>query len=338
MYPSPPPTPATYSSDTDIQIVLEFLDQLIATLDPQDAESLEAIQLAQALAATISPDTVLQNMKRAQARVEMDAAVRWLAFKPGGKERARVRGCASAVETGAEDDCLALETTKELLRLALGHVSRSTEGGCRLVADILFLHVAALLTPKGRSEPGPHSVYVVPDVPLDTVQLDAPANNVNPNPNPKFGGLADYVLAKYPLPAGVALPSPGDWLKPEWYRTRGSVNIFVARTRVRLEDGVLQCVLAAASWCKFAGEEVMRGGVTTGDDWVFFAYRRGGQNPSRSARACYARTEVFHVGEDLENLDWILGVLIDWVENAKSFEHFEHFDVGDVPSEVEMQG
>ncbi|PIL30274.1 hypothetical protein GSI_07452 [Ganoderma sinense ZZ0214-1] len=303
MYPSPPPTPAAYSSDTDIQIVLEFLDQLIATLDPQDAESLEAIQLAQALAATISPDTVLQNTKRARARVEMDVAVRWLAFKPGGKESARVRGCAGAVETGAEGDCLTLEMTKELLKLALGHVSRS-----------------------GRYGPGPHSVYVVPDVPLDTVPLDAPANNVNPNPNPsiKFGGVVDYVLAKYPLPAGVALPSSGDWLKPEWYRKRGSVNVFVARTRDRLEDGVLQ------------GEEVMRGGVTTGDDWVFFAYRRGGQNPSRSA--CYARTEVFHVGEDLENLDWILGVLIDWVENGKNFEHFEYFDVGDLPPEVEMQG
>ena len=52
---------------------------------------------------------------------------------------------------------------------------------------------------------------------------------------------------------------------------------------------------------------VMRGGVTTGDRSIFSAYKRGKQG------SCYGRTEVFHVGEDSSNLDWILGVLIDWV-------------------------
>ena len=58
----------------------------------------------------------------------------------------------------------------------------------------------------------------------------------------------------------------------------------------------------------------MRGGVTTGEEWIFFAYRRGDDGGS----CCYARTEVFHVGEELENIDWILGVLIDWVGRLMS--------------------
>lgn len=51
--------PAHFSSSDlhpyDYQHILDTLDQFIAKLDAQDAESLEAIQLAQSLAATISP-------------------------------------------------------------------------------------------------------------------------------------------------------------------------------------------------------------------------------------------------------------------------------------------
>ncbi|KAM5541324.1 hypothetical protein V8D89_004878 [Ganoderma adspersum] len=318
MYPgAQPPSPSLYPSDT--QQMLDSLDQFIAKLDSQDAESLEAIQLAQALAATISPDTVLPSIQGAQARVAMPVAVRWLAFKPDGKECAHARG---AIET--EGNFLTLETTKQLVKLALEHVARSMEGGCRAVADIIFLRVAAVLTPNIRRP----EVYVVPDFPLDTVQLDGRC------PDLKYGGVADYLLAKYPPIAGAIISAPEEVLKQGWYRKLGSENIFAARTLDRLEAGVPQCVLAAASWCRYGrvGQEVMRGGVTTGEEWIFFAYKRGDRG------SCYARTEVFHVGEDLENLDWILGVLVDWVEDARVFEPFEYFDVDIVPSEVEMQG
>ena len=60
------------------------------------------------------------------------------------------------------------------------------------------------------------------------------------------------------------------------------------------------------------GEEVMRGAATTGDQWIFFAYKRGDRG------SCYARTEVYELEENLSNLDWILGVLIDWVLNGSN--------------------
>ena len=54
----------------------------------------------------------------------------------------------------------------------------------------------------------------------------------------------------------------------------------------------------------------MRGAATTGDRWIFFAYKRGEQ------RNCCARTGVYKVGEDCSNLDFILGILVDWVSNG----------------------
>ena len=56
-------------------------------------------------------------------------------------------------------------------------------------------------------------------------------------------------------------------------------------------------------------KECARGAVTCGDHWIFFAY----QAPKGSDYAKYARTEVLDIGKDAENLDLVLGVLVDWV-------------------------
>ncbi len=54
----------------------------------------------------------------------------------------------------------------------------------------------------------------------------------------------------------------------------------------------------------------MRGAATTGDQWIFFAYKHGEQGN------CYARTGIYQLEKDLSNLDLILGILIDWVRSA----------------------
>ena len=56
------------------------------------------------------------------------------------------------------------------------------------MADIIFLRVAAVLTPDPRRP----EVYVVPNFPLDAVQLD------ERHPDLKLSGVVDYFLAKYP--------------------------------------------------------------------------------------------------------------------------------------------
>ena len=58
-------------------------------------------------------------------------------------------------------------------------------------------------------------------------------------------------------------------------------------------------------------KECARGAVTCGDHWIFFAY----QAPKGSDHAKYARTGVLDIGKDAENIDLILGVLVDWVRS-----------------------
>ncbi len=53
--------------------------------------------------------------------------------------------------------------------------------------------------------------------------------------------------------------------------------------------------------------------MTCGDHWIFFAY----QAPEGS-HAKYARTEVLDIGKDAENLDLVLGILVDWVRAQSS--------------------
>ena len=69
------------------------------------------------------------------------------------------------------------------------------DGGCGVIADIILLRVAAVLT----HDPRRPEVYVVPDFPLDPVQLD----ERHPGPDLEFGGVVDYMLAKYP-PIGMS--------------------------------------------------------------------------------------------------------------------------------------
>ena len=53
----------------------------------------------------------------------------------------------------------------------------------------------------------------------------------------------------------------------------------------------------------------MRAAVTTGEYWIFFAYKRS----ARSGQNYYARSGLFSVraAEDILYVDWILGVLLD---------------------------
>lgn len=61
-------------------------------------------------------------------------------------------------------------------------------------------------------------------------------------------------------------------------------------------------------------KECARGAVTCGDHWIFFAY----QGPKGGDYAKYARTEVLDIGKDAENIELVLGVLVDWVRRLSS--------------------
>ena len=120
--------------------------------------------------------------------------------------------------------------------------------------------------------------------------------------------------------------------RPDLVHT-GSSNIYEARTSSDLQSGLTQAVMASAASCRETqyvsrsqpwqtseftlicghSKECARGAVTCGDQWIFFAY----QAPKGGDYAKYARTEVLDVGKDAENLDLILGVLVDWVRRLQ---------------------
>ncbi len=62
------------------------------------------------------------------------------------------------------------------------------QGGCRFLADIILLRLSAALK-KHRER-----VYIVPDYPLNSVELCE---------NHKYGGVVDYFLAKYPRAGSI---------------------------------------------------------------------------------------------------------------------------------------
>ncbi|KAI1787000.1 hypothetical protein LXA43DRAFT_742621 [Ganoderma leucocontextum] len=129
--------------------------------------------------------------------------------------------------------------------------------------------------------------------------------------------------------AGAILTSPDEVLNPESLVQEGSANIFTAKTLERLEChcGLVGRVLIWSSWS--VGVEVMRSGVTIGNRWIFFTYKGGDQ------RSCDAtRTEVFRVREDLPNLDYILGILSNWVVDAT--DPFEYFGKAAKTPDIEM--
>ncbi|KAM5541322.1 hypothetical protein V8D89_004876 [Ganoderma adspersum] len=63
--------------------------------------------------------------------------------------------------------------------------------------------------------------------------------------------LAATISLHFPAPFPSLVAAPKEVLKPEWYRKLGSANVFAVRTLDRLDAGVPQCLLAAASWCRY---------------------------------------------------------------------------------------
>lgn len=76
-----------------------------------------------------------------------------------------------------------------------------------------------------------------------------------------------------------------------------------------------QAVVAAASYCKEHKLSVMRGCITSGEQWAFFIYKTGASDQGEVALA-----REIALGSKLEELPLLLGLLRDWVENARVYE------------------
>jgi len=131
--------------------------------------------------------------------------------------------------------------------------------------------------------------------------------------NRSFGGVEDFLLTKLDgRYTRYLLEDPTHALKnPKAIKGPLTSNISEAK-RDNVRAAIPQAVMAAASHCKQHSIRVLRGCITSGEQWIFFVYRMtddgGGGFVSSSPQ--------YSVGTQFEGLPLILGLLHDWVDNT----------------------
>jgi hypothetical protein len=194
--------------------------------------------------------------------------------------------------------CLSINTTRFLISLVRGHVATVTEAGCRILINILLLRVVSVC-------PG---VNIIPEFPVPRTTFNSKDGKCS------FSGVVDFLVTKIPTPyTEYLLGNPSEAL-----RDPGSIegpimsNIFKAK-RDRILDGLSQATVAAASYCQFQGLSVIRGAITSGEQWIFFVYKRHTDGTGQ-----VLHSPGYSLGPNLEDLTFVLGLLRDSIENATS--------------------
>jgi len=147
---------------------------------------------------------------------------------------------------------------------------------------------------------GRTDVDIIPEYPIATTTF---------YDNRSFAGVVDFLVAKLPACyTPFLLEDPANALEnPAGIKGPVTSNIFEAkRDNVRAAMG--QAVIAAASHCKQHGLSVMRGCITSGEQWLFFIYET-----TESGGLVSASTDEYSIGSNFENLALVLGLLQDWI-------------------------
>ncbi|KAF8347383.1 hypothetical protein F5887DRAFT_1281087 [Amanita rubescens] len=211
--------------------------------------------------------------------------------------------------SGKADD---LTTTTELINLVQNHwhvwlETDTGKAGCCMMIDIILLHIAKAMYSQ-TSE-----VVIIPQFPIEETTFNMGQFSMPHS----FSGVVDYLLAHVP---------PGDFCNflhesPD-LALMSSHNTPVALVIRAKKDKVMeafsQSVITAASYCKRKKLSVIRGCMTSGEEWSFFVYK--GPTASGGKEALFSFSEAISLGSKLERLPLILGLLKDMVANPFNFE------------------
>jgi len=189
-----------------------------------------------------------------------------------------------------------MEVLKNLIDLVRRHVAVVTEAGCRVLINLILLRVASAMSTDQMD------VNIIPEYPI--------AKTLFPG-NRSFGGVVDFLLTKLPgRYTRYLLGDPTTALgNPDTIKGPVTSNIFEAK-RDNVRAAIPQAVMAAASHCKQHSIQVLRGCITSGEQWVFFVYSTTGGGGFVSC------SDEYVVGTQFEGLPLILGLLHDWVDNT----------------------
>jgi hypothetical protein len=205
------------------------------------------------------------------------------------------------VSTRAPGRELSMDTLNELIGLVQCHVSLVTEAGCRILINMILLRVVSAMSTDETD------VNIIPEFPIAKTTFPSSLS---------FGGVVDLLLTKLPSRfTRYLLLDPTSALgNPEAIDGPMTSNFFEAK-RDNVRAAIPQAVIAVASHCTQHGIPVLRGCTTSGDQWIFFVYS---VNDSGGGRV--ACSDEFSLGQQLEGLPLILGLLTDWVDHATAYD------------------
>jgi len=201
--------------------------------------------------------------------------------------------------TEVDGKSLTMEVLKQMISLVRHHVSVVTEAGCRVLINLILLRVASTMSTNHMD------VNIIPEFPI--------AKTVFPG-NRSFGGVVDFLLTKLPEKYTEFLLADPTGILANTDEIKGTLtsNIFEAK-RNNVRAALPQAVIAAASHCKQHNLPVMRGCITSGEQWVFFVYEKRNDD-----RGHVSSSNEFVIGPQFEGLALILGLLHDWANNTTS--------------------
>ncbi|THH16065.1 hypothetical protein EW146_g4526 [Bondarzewia mesenterica] len=217
------------------------------------------------------------------------------------------------------DSCLSMQTTQFLIRLVRSHVSTVTEAGRRILINMVLLRVASVMSV------GQIAVNIIPEfaIPETTSTQDSGNHSFSDvvdflvtKLSSRYTGKSTFYLtwlsrSKFKSPSEYLLGDPTTAVtNPQFIEGPLMSSIFEAK-RDNVRAALPQAVLTTASYCKQQGVPVMRGCITSGEQWVFFVYER-----MSDGRGLVRSSPEFALDSELEGLALIVGLLQDWVNNA----------------------
>ncbi|EIM87874.1 uncharacterized protein STEHIDRAFT_155237 [Stereum hirsutum FP-91666 SS1] len=253
----------------------------MSRLDPDDEETTGMIRDLERMCTKLERKT--SSNSTFIHLLEAQISPKGLEWKQDGQapSRAREQGMLEA-----PNGFLTLESTRALTSLILEHVSQSTEAGCRMLIDVILLHLAAAVSDENEA------VSIVPEYAILKTVF---------NEKHSFGGVVDYLVTKLPSAfTRQILGQPVATLNRPDLKHIGTSNVFEAKNLVEIHD-------------------YTRGAIANGKTWLFFIYRK------LQVGGTYAASPPVELSTGAENLLLILGLLRDWILNASRPE-IAYFD------------
>ncbi|KAG1762361.1 hypothetical protein EDD22DRAFT_953198 [Suillus occidentalis] len=127
-----------------------------------------------------------------------------------------------------------------------------------------------------------------------------------------FSGVVDFLVTKIPTQSAAFLLSNPSVELGCLGNIKEAImsNIFEAK-RDNIWASLPQATVAAALFCQFLS--VVRGAITSGEQWVFFVYERHTDGTGRVL--C---SPQYTLGQNFEGLALVFGLLRDSIENTTS--------------------